>query len=239
MSLNSLIQQLADFDTALIANTIGYIDPTPVHEWYMGRTIASLTPTVGPTVGVAMTCEIDSSTPGNRAEFDLYYELLEAIQRSATPVVLVIKAVGARPDHECVIGDGMAKMLHSVGCVGVVTDGGVRDLEGILTIPFGVYARGRAIHHCAYRFIRINHPVEVGGITVKPGEMIHANIGGVIKIPATALERLPERATEMRAFEHAAHCIFRQTSLTIPEKRRAVDALVARLYSGEKTTAGS
>lgn len=239
MSLNSLIQQLGDFDTALIANTIGYVDPTPVHEWYMGRTIASLTPTVGPTVGVTMTCEIDSSTPGNRAEFDLYYELLEAIQRSATPVVLVIKAAGARPDHECVIGDGMAKMLYSVGCVGIVTDGGVRDIEGILTIPFGVYAQGRTIHHCAYRFTQINQPVAVGGITVNPEEIIHANIGGVIKIPATVLERLPALATEMRAFEHAAHCIFRQTSLTIAEKRRAVDALVARLYSGGKTTAGS
>ena len=117
MSLKTLIQQLGDFDTALIANTIGYIDPTPVHEWYMGGSIASLTPSVGPTVGVAMTCEVDSSSPGNRADFELYYALLEEIRRSEVPVVVVAKAVGARPDHECIIGDGMAKMLHSVGCV--------------------------------------------------------------------------------------------------------------------------
>ena len=115
MSLKTLIQQLGDFDTALIANTIGYIDPTPVHEWYMGGSIASLTPSVGPTVGVAMTCEVDSSSPGNRADFELYYALLEEIRRSEVPVVVVAKAVGARPDHECIIGDGMAKMLHSVG----------------------------------------------------------------------------------------------------------------------------
>lgn len=230
MSLNTLIEQLADFDTALLANTIGYVDPTPVHEWYMGGTIGSLTPTVGPTVGVAMTCEIDSSTPGNRAEPEVYYELLKAIQQSPSPVVLVIRAVGSRPDHECVLGDGMAKMLLSVGCVGVVTDGGVRDIEGILTIPFGVYAPRRTIHHCAVRYTRYNHPVEVGGITVTPGELIHANVGGVIKIPTGSLERLPALATEMRAFEHAAHCIFRQTALTIDQKRRAVDALVAQLY---------
>ncbi len=229
MPLNSLLEQLADFDTALLANTIGHVDPTPVHEWYMGGSIASLTPTVGPTVGVAMTCEIDTSTPGNRSEPEVYYELLKAIEKSPSPVVLVIKAVGSRPDHECVLGDGMAKMLHSVGCVGVVTDGGVRDLEGILTIPFGIYARGRTIHHCAIRYVRYNHPVEIGGITVAPGELIHANVGGVIKIPTGSLERLPALATEMRAFEHAAHCIFRQTSLTIDEKRRAVEALVAQL----------
>ncbi|MDB6170483.1 MAG: bifunctional hexulose-6-phosphate synthase/ribonuclease regulator [Verrucomicrobia bacterium] len=229
MSLLSSIQQLTDFDTALIANTIGYLDATPVNEWYMGGDIASLTPTVGPTVGVAMTCEIDSSTPGNRAEPEGYYALLKAIEQCAEPVVLVIKAVGSRPEHECVIGDGMAKMLHSVGCIGVVTNGGVRDIEGILTLPFGVYARGRTIHHCAIRCTRYNQPVEVGGITVSPGEIIHANIGGVIKVPAGALARLPALAGEMRSFEHAAHCIFRQTDLTIDEKRRAVDALVAGL----------
>ena len=233
MSFPSLLQQLGDFDTALIANTLGYIDPTPVHEWYMAGTIGSLTPTVGPTVGVAMTIEIDSSTPGNQPDADVYYDLLKAIQLNPLPVVLVIKAVGSRPEHECVLGDGMAKMLHSVGCVGVVTDGGVRDIEGILTIPFGIYARGRTIHHCAVRYLRYNHPVQIGGIQVTPGEVIHANVGGVIKVPKQALARLPAAATEMRAFEHAAHCIFRQTGLSIEEKRKAVDALVANLAMGK------
>ena len=234
MSIKTLIEQLGDFDTALIANTIGYIDKTPVHEWYMGGSIASQTPSVGPTVGIAMTCEVDSSTPVGAPGLELYYELLEAIKQSGMPVVVIAKAVGSRPDHECIIGDGMAKMFNSVGCVGFVTDGGVRDIEGILTVPFGVYARGRTIHHCAVRFKRINAPVEVGGITVKPGDLIHANAGGVIKIPASATERLPAYAAEMRAFEHEAHCVFRQTTLSIPEKRRAVEALVANLYAGKK-----
>jgi regulator of RNase E activity RraA len=156
MSLTSLIEQLRDFDTALIANTIGTIDPTPAHEFYMGGSIVSLTPALGPTVGVAMTCEIDTSTPGSKPQMEPYYELLRAMERSEAPVVLVAKVAGSRPDHECVLGDGMAKMMYSLGCVGAVTDGGVRDIEGILTVPFAVYARGRTIHHCALRFRRIN-----------------------------------------------------------------------------------
>jgi len=237
MNLLPLLQQLADFDTALLANTIGYIDSTPVHEWYMGGSIQSLTPLVGPSVGVAMTLEMDSSSPDNAPDFTLYYELLEAIERTPEPVMVVIKAVGNRPDHECVIGDGMAKMLHSVGCVGVVTDGGVRDIEGILTVPFGVYAKGRTIHHTALRFTRINQPVEVGGITVRPGEIIHANSGGVIKLPGANLERLPALAGEMRAFEYAAHGLFRRTDLTIDEKRRGVNDLLARSSFAPKASA--
>ena len=63
MITKQILQQLADFDTALLANTMGYIDDTPVHTWYMGGAIQSLTPTLGPTVGVAMVCEADTSTP--------------------------------------------------------------------------------------------------------------------------------------------------------------------------------
>lgn len=236
MNLHTLLQQLLDFDTALVANTVGYIDPTPAHEWYMGGSIQSMTPTVGPTVGVAMTIEIDSSTPGNRSEPENYYHFLKAMQQSREPVVAVIKAVGSRPDHECVIGDGMAKMMHSVGCVGVVTDGGVRDIEGILTVPFGVHARGRTIHHGAIRYVRFNHPVEVGGITITPGDVIHANLGGVIKIPPAALPRLPAACAEMRAFEHDAHCVFRRTDWTVDQKRQAVDQLVANLKMGKNSS---
>ena len=194
----------------------------------MGGSIVSLTPALGPTVGVAMTCEIDTSTPGSKPQMEPYYELLRAMERSEAPVVLVAKVAGSRPDHECVLGDGMAKMMYSLGCVGAVTDGGVRDIEGILTVPFAVYARGRTIHHCALRFRRINAPVEVGGITVNPGEVIHANIGGVIKVPAGCLERLPERTAAMSAFEHETHCVWRQEKVSIDEKHRAVTDLLVK-----------
>jgi 4-hydroxy-4-methyl-2-oxoglutarate aldolase len=220
---------LADFDTALLANTIGYVDATPAEQWYMGGSIQSLTPTVGPSVGVALTLELDSSSPGNVADAALYYETLKLIERTAEPVMLVIKAVGSRPDHECILGDGMAKMLHSVGCVGVVTDGGIRDLEGILSVPFGVYARGRTIHHTPLRFTRMNQAVSVGGITVAPGDVLHANVGGVIKLPRDGLDKLPERATRMRAFESAAHGVFRRTDLTVDQKRAAVNELLGQL----------
>lgn len=228
MSTLSLIQQLAEFDTALIANTIGYLDPTPDHEFYMGGSIMSVTPTLGPTVGLAVTCEVDTSSPGGAHNMDLYFQMLKEMQQMKMPVVLVAKTVGSRPDHECVLGDGMAKMLYGAGCVGCVTDGGVRDVEGMLTVPFATYARGRTIHHCAIRFTKINVPVEIGGITVHPGDMIHANFGGVIKIPKGCLEQMPERAAAMRAFEHDVHCVWRQSHLSIDEKRAAVGPLMKK-----------
>jgi len=171
MTLLATIEELRDFDTALLANTIGYIDPTPPHEYYMGGSIRSLTPTIEPTVGVAFTCELDSSTPDSVARKDDtglqgydFYDQLAEMSAAGLPVVWVVKAVGTRPDHECIMGDGMGKSLFASGCVGAVTDGGVRDIKGLLSTSFAVYARGVTIHHCRLRFRSFNQPVEVGGL---------------------------------------------------------------------------
>lgn len=226
VSISATLRQLLEFDSALLANTIGYIDPTPPAEFYMGGSIQCQTPGIGPMVGIALTCELDSSTPGTDWDMEPYYRQLDQMREKEGPLVWVVKAAGSRPDHECILGDGMAKMLHSVGCTGVVTDGGLRDVAGFLTIPFHAFAKGRVIHHCALRVRSVNHPVEVGGIVVNPGDVIHGSAEGVIRIPPACLEALPERAAKMRAFEHEAHFVLRQPDIAPSEKRQQVGALL-------------
>lgn len=221
-----LLEQLAEFDAAILANTISVIDPTPIHEWYMGASIQSVTPGLGPTVGVAFTCELDSSTPGGTAEMDDYWRLLEEMEHTDLPIVWVVQTVGSRPDHECVLGDGMAKSLYALGCHGVVTNSFVRDIPGLMTVPFAAYCKGRAVHHGALRFRRAMEPVEVGGIIVKHGDVIHADSNGVIKIPQSCAEQLPQRAVQMVAFERDVHAYLRRTDVTTAEKRQRVQDLL-------------
>ncbi len=234
MSLTNLLYELREFDTALIANTIGAIDATPPHEYYMGGSIQSVTPSLGPTVGIAVTCELDSSTPYNRANAEPYLRQLDQICQTQEPVVWAVKTVGARPDHECVLGDGMAKMLYAAGCIGVVTDGGVRDVAGLLSIPFAAYCKGKTIHHCALNFGKINEPVEIGGITIRTGDVLHANGEGVIRIPTGCLETLPAMAVKMRSFEQDAHRFLRQTDLSPRAKRRRVSDLLGEYGFGKR-----
>ena len=242
MSLLSAIEELRDFDTALLANAIGYLDTAPAHGSDMGGSIASVTPTLGPTVGCAVTCEMDSSTPAGEHVLECYWRQVDEISRMTVPVVWVVKTVGSRPEHECVLGDGMAKLLYASGCVGVVTDGGVRDVSGLLTTPFAAYCKGTTIHHAALRVRRINEPVAIGGITVSPGEIIHANAEGVIKIPKACLDALPAKARTLRAFEHELHCAWRRTELSVKDKTTLMNELLQRYglhFAGSHTVTES
>jgi len=184
----------------------------------MGGSIKCQTPAYGPMIGTAVTCEMDTSSPGGDVAINLFFQQLEHLQEMEEPAVWVVKAVGSRPDHECILGDGMAKNLYSMGCTGVVTDGGLRDLAGFAMVPFHAFARGTVIHHTPMRFISINKPVEVGGITIKTGDTIHGSSEGVIRIPKSCIEKLPERAAKMRAFEHEAHFLCRQPEINPREK---------------------
>jgi regulator of RNase E activity RraA len=126
------------------------------------------------------------------------------------------------------MGEGMAKTLYAAGCVDVVTDGGVRDVNGLLSVPFAAYCKGKTVHHCPLRIRSINQPVEIGGIRLRPGDIIHANAEGVIKIPSNCLNKLAGKASQMRAAEHEAHSVLRRTDLAPARKRKEVDEIFLR-----------
>lgn len=224
------LEQLREYDTALLANLLGFVDPTPAHTWYMSNTIRSLTPALDPTVGVAVTCKMDTSTPNHLSNGNAegYWQQLEQMEALDVPTVWVVECVGTRPRHECVAGDGMAKTLSAAGCVGLVTNGGVRDLPGLLSTSFAAYGTGVTIHHCKLRVRRLGAPVDVGGITIRSGDVIHAGAEGVIKISPEAIDLLLQRAPDYRAFEHEAHQMMRRTDISAAEKRQQLDTLIER-----------
>jgi regulator of RNase E activity RraA len=70
--------------------------------------------------------------------------------------------------------------------------------------------------------------VEVGGLTIRPGDLIHASAEGVIRIPPGAAEIAIEKCPAMRAFEHEVHTYWRRTDLSIAEKRQVAGRMLEK-----------
>jgi len=114
--------------------------------------------------------------------------VLKAVDLVAPGDVLLIDG-GGREDA-AVIGDIVGKTLADLGCVGLVVDGAVRDVDGLDAAGLPTFARGA---HPATGSNTgpgaINVPVQCGGVTVRPGDVVHADGSGVVVVPR---ERLPE-----------------------------------------------
>ncbi len=83
------------------------------------------------------------------------------------------------------IGSANIMMWKARGCVGVVTNAATRDSDEIITQEVPLYSRGvsRGIRPGRNELESVNRPVVVGGVLVKPGDVIVADGDGVICVP--------------------------------------------------------
>ena len=114
--------------------------------------------------------------------------VLKAVDLVEPGDVLLVDG-GGREDA-AVVGDIVGKTLADLGCVGLVVDGVVRDIDGLDAVGLPTFARGA---HPATGSNTgpgaINVPVQCGGVTVRPGDVVHADGSGVVVVPR---ERLAE-----------------------------------------------
>ena len=204
--MSSVISQsdldaLKQIDTPTIANAIEAFDVRSNTEGFMGWDIRCLFPEMGVMVGYAVTATLDTVTPGRVHDKEVRFQFFEAIQDSAKPVVLVLKDVGPRPFHGCHFGDGLTNTSMRLGAIGLVTDGGVRDVDTVREMGFHYFAPGMVAAHGNFGFNEAQVPVEVSGVVVNPGDLIHADANGVVTIPIDIASEVIEEAKRVHERE--------------------------------------
>lgn len=82
------------------------------------------------------------------------------------------------------------------GAVGVVTDGCLRDSPKIAALGFPAFARGRRPldYRARMRVVAQARPVVLGGVTIRPGELVMADDDGVAVVPASVEDQVLARA---------------------------------------------
>src|SRR3981189_3089458 len=145
------LDALRGIDSPTIANAIEYFAVRPRVAGYCGANVRCLTPDAGFMLGYAVTCKGDSTTEDKeRREHTELYRAITAVQ--PWPAVVVIGDDGdPRKIHlSCHAGEMMATTMKRCGAVGLVTNGGLRDIREITALGgFHFYGGGLVVVHGA------------------------------------------------------------------------------------------
>ncbi len=134
-------------------------------------------------LGTALTCE---TGPNDNLA------ILGALS-IAKPGDVLISATEGFP-HSAVFGDNTALMAKAKGLAGVVIDGMMRDLAGLLPVGIPLFCRGITPNSCVRSGPgRVGLPVVAGGVTVHSGDVVIGDRDGIVIIPQTELDRLLPR----------------------------------------------
>ncbi|MBV8717087.1 MAG: RraA family protein [Chloroflexi bacterium] len=196
-------EELRAIDSPTIANAIEYFEIRPRVSGYVGSNVRCLTPDAGFMLGYAVTCRGDSTTEDkDRREHASLYRAIHELQ--PWPAVVVIGDDGdpSQIHLACHAGEMMATTMKRVGAVGLVTNGGLRDIREINALGgFHYYGRGLVVAHGRPCIYDVGAVVNIDGMEVHPGDLLHGDENGVVVIPAEIADKVAAKAREHRDME--------------------------------------
>jgi len=192
--------RLTRLDTPTVCNALEIVAPERRGYGYTVQPLVCPRPELPSMVGVARTAAIRAQHPSDRkgsearAMQDAYYAYVDA---GPKPAIMVIQDLdGASRGYGSWWGEVNTNIHKGMGCLGLVTDGSVRDLpdnaEGFQILADRVGPSHAFVHPVAY-----GQPVTVAGMQVNSGDLIHADQHGAVVIPWEVAGAVPDAAADI------------------------------------------
>ncbi|MCC6627721.1 MAG: RraA family protein [Chloroflexi bacterium] len=178
-----VLAALAAIDSPTVANAIEAFDVRDRTAGYVGVRTRCLFPEMGVMAGYAVTATVDTTTPGGPKGYEGAIRLYERLAAAPRPAVVVLQAVGPNLLTSCVVGGIMATLMRRLGAVGLLTNGGARDLADMRQLGFRCFAAGTVVSHGTIGILDIDVPVEIDGLAIAPGDLLHGDENGLVLVP--------------------------------------------------------
>ena len=196
----AILEELRRLSSPTVANAIETFNFRPRSEGFMRSGIRCLFPDQPPLVGYAATARIMAlrpPDPAHRIHPERWWDYLLTLP---APRVVVMQDLD-RPCIGAFWGEVQANIHRALGCAGVITDGGVRDLVEVAALGFAFFAAEVQVSHAYVHLVDFGGPVTVGGLLVRPGDLLHGDRHGVVQVPLDLAARVPEGATAVERQE--------------------------------------
>jgi 4-hydroxy-4-methyl-2-oxoglutarate aldolase len=220
------LRELQQLDSCSVANAIETFGVRLRNSGFSNSSIRCVFEDFPPMVGYAATIRIRTSEPPMEGD-SYYYRLdwLEHVMSVPSPRILVIEDLDPIPGLGSFIGDVHANILRAIGCIGVVTNGAVRNVEAVRALKFQMFAETLSVSHAFAHLVDFGGPVEVGKMQVQPGNLMHGDRHGVQTVPIEIAQKIPAVALRMSGEEREIIEFCQSGDFTMEKLRANVAAL--------------
>jgi 4-hydroxy-4-methyl-2-oxoglutarate aldolase len=222
----ALLEELRQLDSCTVANAIETFGVRLRNTGFTDSAVRCLFEDFPPLVGYAATVRVRTADPPMEGD-SYYYRLdwLEHVLSVPPPRVLVVEDLDQKPGLGSFIGDVHANILRVLGCIGVVTNGAVRNVEAVRKLKFQMFARNLSVSHAFAHVFDFGGPVEVGQVHVRPGDLLHGDRHGVQTVPIEIAQKIPAVAKRMNGEEQEIIELCQSAAFTLEKLRSDVAAL--------------
>ena len=188
------IEALRKIDTPTICNLLEMVAPDRRGYGYTVRQLNCVFPQLPPMVGYARTATVRAKEPGPLSVGD-YYKLrcdyVDYVASGPSPRISIIQDTDdGQPGYGSFWGEVNSNVHKSLGCLGTVTNGSVRDLD-MIAEDFQLLAGVIAPSHAFVHLVDFGGEVNIHGMVVRSGDLVHADRHGAVIIPHEVARDVP------------------------------------------------
>ncbi len=193
--------RLRAIPTPAVSNGIEVFDVRPRTAGFMSSEIRCILPELGPMLGYAVTATCRAAERPPKDANERRIAMWRAIEEIPAPRVIVIQDLDTPPGIGAYWGEVQSNIHRALGCVGTVTNGSVRDLDEVRALGFHFFAGSVGVSHAYVHLVGFGEPVDIGGLTVRPGDLIQGDQHGVLSIPLDIAAQVAEGVAKVERVE--------------------------------------
>jgi regulator of RNase E activity RraA len=178
------LERLRQFDTCTLSNAVERLNARPRNEGFITGVVTCRFPRLSPVIGYAVTARMRSSvTPVNGKYYYANPEFWNYLAGFEGPRILVTLDADEKPGIGALLGEAYARISRAFGCVACITNGAVRDVPGIEALGYQVFSGSLAVSHAYAHVVDFGDTVEIGGLRISNGDLLHGDQHGVHMLP--------------------------------------------------------
>lgn len=220
------LDALRAIDTPTLINAIELLKVRANREGFTPLQLRCLFPEFGRMCGYAVTAQVETISRTEPLDMQGFLDLYRLVEASPKPAVVVLQEIGGYRDYAAHCGEVMATFFSRLGAIGLVSDCAVRDIPEVRALGFHYFSRGSVASHGNFRIVRSGLPVQVLGMEVCPGDLLHGDENGVITVPREGRERLLDLVEQVRVREGKVMDYVRSDDFSLDSFKKVFSTLV-------------